>query len=211
MSGCAKAAIIGGVIVLVIGVVLVGLLIFGVMRFAGEVEGSFSEEPCQFMSNDEASEVIGTSVEATSGDSAVGAILGLVRDSRLLANAPSCYITSDDSEIQVWISVYDGADAAEVFAAQADIADGEVVTEETTESGTITVETDAFRGEDVPGLGEEAFCTEVGMTASGGVLARSDDRVVYVTALALEENQGAEVFSGELCQRAVPIAEALLG
>jgi hypothetical protein len=43
------------------------------------------------------------------------------------------------------------------------------------------------------------------------VLARSDDRVVYVTALALEENQGAEVFSGELCQRAVPIAEALLG
>jgi hypothetical protein len=75
----------------------------------------------------------------------------------------------------------------------------------------LTVETDAFRGEDVPGLGEEAFCVDVGFVASGGVFARSDSRVVYVTVLALEEDQGAEVFDASTCERAVPVAEALLG
>ena len=106
--------------------------------------------------------------------------------------------------------MYDGSDAAEVFASWADVADGEVVSQTTSESGTLTVETDAFRGDDVPGLGEEAFCVDVGLTASGGVFARSDDRVVYVTVLALEENQGAEVFDNSTCERAIPIATALL-
>jgi hypothetical protein len=211
MSGCAKAAIIGGVIILVVGVVLIGLAIVGVMRFAGDVEGSFGEEPCPFISNEQASDAVGAQVEATSGESALGAILGLVRDTRLLGEAPSCFITSADSTIQIWIGVHDGSDAAEVFAAEADVADGQIVTQETTESGSMTVETEAFRGEDVPGLGEEAFCVDIGMTASGGVFARSDDRVVYATALALGENQGAEVFGDDLCQRAIPITEALLG
>jgi hypothetical protein len=89
------------------------------------------------------------------------------------------------------------------------VADGQVVSETNTDSGTITVETDPFRGADVPGLGEEAFCVDVGPAASGGVFARSGDRVVYVTALALAENEGAEVFDGTLCERSVPIAEAL--
>ncbi|GEM_PF-2450575 len=211
MSGCAKAAIIGGAIILVIGIGLVVLVIFGVMRFAGDVEESFTDQPCEFISSDEASDVIGTAVEATSGDSALGAILGLIRDTRLLGDAPSCFITSEDSTVQIWISVHDGSDAAEVFAAGAAVAEGQVVSEETTDSGSITVETDAFRGEDVVGLGTEAFCVDIGMTVSGGVFARSDDRVVYVTALALSENQGSEVFDNELCERTVPIAEALLG
>ena len=211
MSGCAKAAIIGGAVILVIGIALVGLVIFGVMQFASDVEESLGEESCQFMTSDDASDVIGTEVQAISGDSAIGAILGLIRDTRLLPDAPSCYISSEDGSVQVWISVYDGSDAAEVFAAQADIADGQIVTQETTESGTLTVETEAFRGEDVPGLGEEAFCVDIGAVVTGGVFARSDDRVVYVTALAASADPTADVFGGELCQRTVPVAEALLG
>jgi hypothetical protein len=211
MSGCAKAAIIGGAIILVIGIAMVGLAIFGVMRFASDVEESFSEEPCQYLTNEEASDAIGTEVQAVSGDSALGAILGLIRDTRLLADAPSCFISNDDSTVQVWIAVYDGSDAADVFAAQADIADGQIVTQETTESETLTVESEAFRGEDVPGLGEEAFCVDIGAVVSGGVFARSDDRVVYVSALASGEDPAAGVFGDQLCQRTIPVAEALLG
>jgi len=196
---------------LVVGVAIVGLIIFGVMRFADDVEGAFSEEPCQFISSDEASEVIGTQVEATSGDSAIGAILGLIRDTRLLGDAPSCFITDEDSRIQIWVSVHDGSDAAEVFAAGADVAAGQVVSSTETDSGTITLETDPFRGEDVSDLGEEAFCVDVGATVSGGVFARSGERVVFVTALAMAENEGADVLGGTLCERVVPLARALLG
>jgi hypothetical protein len=211
MSGCAKAAIIGGAIILVLGIGIVAVVVFGFMRFADDVEDSFGESPCQFISSEEASDVIGTEVEATSGDSALGAILDLIRDTRLLADSPSCFISDADSTIQIWIAVHDGGDAATVFAEGAAVADGQVVSEQTTDSGSVTVETEAFRGEDVPGLGEEAFCVELGAVVSGGVFARSEDRVVYVSALAMAGNEGAEVFDDSLCQRAIPIAEALIG
>ncbi len=210
MSGCAKAAIIGGAVILVVGVVLVGLAIVGVMRFAGNVDQALDGSPCEFITDDDASEAMGTPVEAVSGDSALASVLGMIRDDRLLGDSPSCFISNEEATVQVWISVHEGGNAAEVFAAQEAVADGQVVTEQTTDSGTITVESDAFRGEDVPGLGAEAFCVDVGVSVSGGVLARSDDRVVFVTALALAENQGAEVLDGSLCERAIPVAEVLL-
>ena len=210
MSGCAKAAIIGGAIVVALGALAAIAIFLFVRNFADDVEESFSEESCPFLTNEEASAAVGEEVEAASGDSLIGELLGVIQDTRLLSDSPSCFISGDDSAVQVWISVYDGSDAAEVFASWADVADGEVVSQTTTQSGTLTVETDAFRGEDVPGLGEEAFCVDVGFTASGGVFARSDDRVVYVTVLALEENQGAEVLDNSTCERAIPIATALL-
>ncbi len=211
MSGCAKAAIIGGAIIVALGVIAV-IGIFFVFRSIGdEVEESFSSESCPFMTNEEASAAVGEEVEAASGDSLIGELLGVIQDTRLLSDSPSCFISGDNSTVQIWISVYDGSDAADVFASWAAVADGEIVSQTTTDSGTLTVETDAFRGEDVPGLGEEAFCVDVGFTASGGVFARSDDRVVYVTVLGFEENEGAEVFDNSTCERAIPVATVLLG
>jgi hypothetical protein len=211
MSGCAKAAIIGGVIIVVLGVMAVIGAFFFFRNFGDDIEEALSEESCPFMTNEEASAAVGEDVEAVSGDSLIGSLLGVIQDTRLLSDSPSCFISDDDSVTQIWIAVYDGGDAEDVFASWAAVADGEIVSQSTTDSGTLTVESDAFRGEDVPGLGEEAFCVDVGFTASGGVFARSDDRVVYVTVLALEENQGDEVFSGNTCERAVPVAAALLG
>jgi len=210
MSGCAKAAIIGVVVVIVVIVGLVAAAIFGLGRFFGDVEEALEDSPCEYITSEEASEALGAEVEAVSGESALAAILGLIRDTRLLADAPFCFISDEEAEIQVWVSVHAGSDAADVFAAEADVADGQVVSETSTDSGSVTVETDPFRGEDVPGLGDEAFCVEAGPTVSGGVFARSDDRVVFVSALALAENQGADVLGDALCQRAVPVAEALL-
>ena len=208
MSGCAKAAIIGVVVIVVLGIAFVALLAIGVMRFANEVGDSIEDSPCEFISDEEVSDLVGSDVTAVSGDSVLGQILGVVQDTRLLSDSPSCFISGEDSSAQMWISVYDGGDAEDVFAAWAAVADGEVVSQDSDESGTLTVETDAFRGEDVPGLGEEAFCVDVGFTASGGVFARSDDRIVYVTSLPMEDE---DLFSDELCQRLVPVAAALLG
>jgi hypothetical protein len=211
MSGCAKAAIIGGVIVVVLGALVAVAVFVFFNRVADNVEGSFEDSPCEYISNQDASDAVGVDVEAISGDSAVAAILGLIRDTRLLEGAPFCFISGDDSEIQVWVSVYDGSDAADVFAAGAEVAGGQVVSETSTDSGSLTVETGAFRGDDVPDLGNEAFCVDIGMTASGGVFARSDDRVVFVSALAFGEDPGSEVFTNASCERAIPIARALLG
>lgn len=211
MSGCAKAAIIVGVVVAIGAVLVVAAIAIFFNRVADDVEAGLEESPCEFITDDLASEVVGVTVTAVSGDSFLGDILGMVRDTRLLEDAPACFISDEGSEVQVWVSVYDGSDAAEVFAAQADIADGQVVSSTSIEGGQITVESDAFRGDDVPDLGDEAFCTELGLTGSGGVLARLGDRVVYVSVLALGENEGAEVFTDELCDRAVPVARAVLG
>jgi hypothetical protein len=211
MSGCAKAAIIVGAIIVVGIVVLVALFIFGLNRFADEVEGAFEDEPCPYLSNQEASDAVGADVDAVSGDSALGRILGLIRDTRLLADAPACFISDSDSNIQIWVSVYDGSDAAEVFATGAEIAGGQVVSSTETDSGTITVESEPFRGEDVAGLGDEAFCVDVGAVVSGGVFARSDDRVVFVSSLALVEDESADLFDGSLCERAASVARVLLG
>ena len=211
MSGCAKAAIIGGAIILVGIVVLVGIFIFGLYRFAGEVEGAFEDDPCPYLTNQEASDAVGADVEAVSGDSALGRILGLVRDTRLLADAPACFISDSDSSIQIWVSVYDGSDAVEVFATGVEIAGGQVVSSTSTDSGTITVDSEPFRGADVAGLGDEAFCVDVGPVVSGGVFARSDDRVVFVSTLAVVEDEGADLFDGSLCERAASVARVLLG
>ncbi len=210
MSGCAKAAIIGALVIFLIGGVIMAILFFGLVRFVNDASEAFEEAPCPFLTDAAASQALGVEVTAISGTSGLATMLGILRDGRLIGDAPYCFVSDEGSEVQVWVSAYEGADAAEVFAAGADVADGQVVSQETSDDGTLTVGTDAFRGEDVPGLGDEAFCVEVGPTVSGGVFARSGNRVVFVTALTLAENEGVDVFDGSLCARATPLAEALL-
>lgn len=211
MSGCAKAAIIGGIIVVIGVIAVLAVLFFGVRRFVTSVDDQLTTaDSCEFITDTEASEAMGVSVSAESGDSALGSILGIIRDTRLLADQPFCFISSEDSTTQVWVSLYEGGDAEAVFANAEDIADGEVLSSTSTDSGSSSVETDPFRGDDVAGLGDEAFCTDAGFTVSGGVLARSGNHVVYVTVLPLEGNQGSDVLGGSLCERAVPLARAVL-
>jgi hypothetical protein len=211
MSGCAKAAIIGGIVVALVVIVLLAVVFFGLSRFVDNIDDDLSApDSCSFVTDAAASDALGVSVTVESGDSALGSILGIIRDTRLLADEPFCFISSDDSSTQAWVSLYQGGDAVGVFADAEDVADGQVVSSSSDGSGSITVESDPFRGEDVAGLGDEAFCTDAGFTIFGGVLARSDNRVVYVSVLPLEENQGSDVLDGSLCERAVPLARAVL-
>lgn len=211
MSGCAKAAIIGG-IVLVLGVVaVVAFAVFGLRRFVDNIDTELTtSDSCEFITDTEASDALGVDVSVESGDSALGSILGLIRDTRLLPDEPSCFISSDDSATQAWVSLYEGGDADAVLATAEDIADGQVVSSSSDASGSISVESVPFRGEDVAGLGDRAFCTDAGFSIFGGVLARSGNRIVYVSVLPMADNQGSDVLDGSLCERAIPLARAVL-
>jgi hypothetical protein len=211
MSGCAKAAIIGGIVILLVIVAVGAMSVFGLRRFVGNIGDDLAtSNSCEFITDSAASDALGVDVTVESGDSALGAILGMVRDTRLLADQPSCFISSEDSSTQAWVSFYEGSDAQVVFANAEDIADGQVVSSTSDASGSISVETDPFRGGDVPGLGDEAFCTEAGSTIYGGVFARSGSRVVYVSVLLMSDAQGSDIFNGSLCERAIPIARMVL-
>ena len=210
MSGCAKAAIIGGIVVFLGLIAVLATVFFGVRSFVENIDADLgSPDSCQFLTDDVASDALGVSVTAESGESALGSILGIIRDTRLLADEPFCFVSSEDSTTQAWVSVYEGEDAAGMFVNAADIADGEVVSSSSDASGSVSVETDPFRGEDVAGLGEEAFCVDAGAAASGGVLARSGNRMVYVSVLPLVDDQGGADLNS-LCDRATNLARAVL-
>ncbi|MEX0667833.1 MAG: hypothetical protein WD313_05835, partial [Acidimicrobiia bacterium] len=211
MSGCAKAAIIGGVVAVLGVIAVLAVVFFGLSRFVDDIDDQLTtSDSCEFITDAEASDALGVSVSVETGDSGLGTILGIIRDTRLLADEPFCFISSDDSSTQAWVSLYEGGDAEAVFTNAEDVADGQVVSSSSDASGSISVESDPFRGEDVSGLGDEAFCTDAGFTIFGGVLARAADRVVYVSVLPLADNQRSDVFDGSLCERAVPLARAVL-
>ncbi|HEY7563335.1 MAG TPA: hypothetical protein VIA81_00245 [Acidimicrobiia bacterium] len=216
MSGCLKAALIGGGIILVLGIIAVVVFVNWVgnrIEESGLGEAIANPEaPCSYISDAEASDVVGSEVTAQSGDSLMGIFLGMIRDTRLLPNAPSCFIGDDDGSVQIWISVHDGADAADVFAQSREVAQGQVVSESTTdEGGSLVVSTEPFMGRELSDLGDEAFCVDAGLPPFGGVLARRGDRVVFVSMLAGTEGDQSDVVGDALCQRAQPLARFLLG
>jgi hypothetical protein len=211
MSGCAKAAIIGGVVVVLGVIAVLAAVFFGLRGFFSDIDEQLTtSDSCEFITDAEASEALGVPVSVETGDSALGTILGIIRDTRLLAEEPFCFISSEDSTTQAWVSLYQGNDAEAVFANAADVADGQVVSSSSDASGSISVESDPFRGEDVAGLGDEAFCTDAGFTIFGGVLAHSGNRVVYVSVMPLADNQGSDILDGSLCERAIPLARVVL-
>ena len=211
MSGCAKAAIIGGIVVVLVVIAALAFVFFGIRGFVNDIDSELTtSDSCEFITDEQASDALGEQVSVETGDSALGAILGIIRDTRLLEDEPFCFISSEDSSTQAWVSLYEGSDAEAVFANAEDIADGQVVSSSSDASGSLSVESDAFRGDDVAGLGDEAFCTDAGFTIFGGVLARAGNRVVYVSVLPLADNQGSDVLDGSLCERAVPLARVVL-
>lgn len=215
MSGCLKAVLIGVGVLLVLGIVVVVFVINRVNTFLDESgigDGLDSAaESCPFISDTEASDVLGTSVTAQSGDSLIGAILGMIRDTRLLPDAPACFISTEDSSLQVWVSIHNGSDASRVFALSREVASGQVVSQTSTEDASLVVESSPFIGSEVSDLGDEAFCVQAGALPYGGVLARRADRVVFVSLLAGTGGDGGEILGDAMCEEAQPLARRLLG
>ncbi|WP_041759826.1 hypothetical protein [Pseudonocardia benzenivorans] len=111
----------------------------------------------------------------------VASIAAPVLDSRVLADAPTCWaVDTDDSAGRLArIARYSGGDAVQRFAAEETTAKG---TSEDRGNG-ITVSTSSYFNKPVQ-AGDQAFCTTGDMTGSAGALVRRGDVLVYVSTNA---------------------------
>ena len=83
--------------------------------------------------------------------------------------------------------------------------------------GGVSVEFDGYLGPDMPGIGDEAFCTGVSPAVQSGVAARRGDTIVYVSLSAIDGNttdyettEDGVVYSPGTCERAAALVSAIL-
>ena len=169
-NGCLKAClIVGGIVVVLVVIAAIGLVIAG-GRLVDEIQKNpdamFGGE-CPFVGPSEVSDALGTDAQVFEVDGFVGGTMGAILDRRLLADAPDCYIVSDDGTTGR-IAVLDGG-GEEAFAAAAAAGD-------------------RIRAQDTD-IGDEAFCTTTDGNGSAGVLVRFGERVVYVSVLDQSRDQ----------------------
>ena len=181
-GGGKVVAIVVVVLVLLVGVPLVGG--YFLLGWAGhKAADAVGVGPCSLVSDAVASRGVGRPVALKKG-SGLGGLMSDIIDSRVLPNAPSCWGTtrangSTSAGTLVRIAVQDG-DAKARFATEVKRAKGEVLSSSTGPDGTTTsVSSAPYYGKPVEGLGDEAFCTELGLTGTVGVLTRRGDRLVY--------------------------------
>ncbi|GAA3235383.1 hypothetical protein GCM10017691_32690 [Pseudonocardia petroleophila] len=183
--GPGRALVVVGIVVVVLvvlGAVAVNRLVTGIGESVGGLAGGTG---CDAVSTEAVDGALGGSYDVVQLG-ALGAVAAPVLDSRVLADAPSCWaVESGDGGRLARIARYSGPDAADRFAAERAAAMG------TTEDrgGGITVSAAAYFNKDVP-AGDEAFCTTGDFTASAGVLVRTGDLLVYVSTTAAGD--GAE-------------------
>ena len=179
-------------IVLAVVVVLVALAGFAVFRFVsgvGERVGDLAGDAglgCDAVSTEAVDAALGGRYEVIQLGG-LGRIAAPVLDSRVLADAPTCWaVEAGDAETGgrlARIARYSGADAAERFAAEKTAAMGT-----TQDQGNgVSVSSSAYFDKDVP-AGDEAFCTTGDPTASAGALVRRGDLLVYVSTNAASTN-----------------------
>ena len=90
MSGCAKAAIIGGIVVVLVVIAALAFVFFGIRGFVNDIERIDHFGLMRVHHDDEAYDALGEQVSVETGDSALGAIWGSSEDTRLLEGEPFC-------------------------------------------------------------------------------------------------------------------------
>ena len=215
-SGCVKIALI---LVTLVVVAAVGLLVLAgtfVNNLApgGDGEGLIGGGDCPFLADADAQAVLGGQADALELEGLYDASIGIIIDKRVLPEAPDCFVTEGERAFLARIAVADG-NGAGVFAAERQRAEPS----SQDQGGGVTLENPGYFGGDVPGLGDEAFCTGISDAIMGGVLVRQGDRVVYVSVGAPEEGQQVPdmdmtpdgvVTSPGLCGLAQELAQAVL-
>jgi len=188
-KGCTIAVIV--VMVLMAGsFVAVGVGIHWMGDKVTEAVGT--TRPCPYITDVEASALVGTDAEATLFTGALGRVLNIT-DIRVLPDKESCIIQQrgdDDGASMPGLGravKYVGADAAALYDAELTTAKGVTVNR----GGGATVETQPYFNKAVPGLGDEAFCTKSTYTLAG-VLARHGDTLVYVAVVRADSQPGVD-------------------
>ncbi|HYO44233.1 MAG TPA: hypothetical protein VES19_13630 [Candidatus Limnocylindrales bacterium] len=205
-NGCLKACLIVGIILVVLGVIgAIGISILGAKFVEGiGVNPDGSLKSCELISDDELSGILGSGAEALPMGGIIDGTIGQLLDQRILKDAPDCWIVASDSSSSGMtgrLARQDGGDTSGDFARYRQAAqDGGY-----------------FAGE-VPGYGDEAFCTSATEAVSFGILVRSGGRLAYVSLIDATSMQGGdfevgpngEMISPDTCAKAGEIAKAML-
>jgi len=211
------------VVVLVVAVPAVGLWWF-FHRVGDKVTELAGAGNCTLIDNRVAGDALGEPIELLKGSGLGGLVSGII-DSRVLPKAPDCWGTTTatgktSGGVLVRIAVQEG-NAAATFTEEVRKAKGVVVSQQTSDGTSTTVESNAYYGKAISGFGDEAFCTELGLTGTTGVLVRSGDKLVYASVgidTSKFESPSPTADPGSLlndggagCERAQKLARAALG
>lgn len=205
-NGCLKAClIVGGILVVLFIVLGIALAAFGI-QFAQDMgfNTDGTRKSCDLISDDRLAQVMGGAPTAMPLGGLVDATMGQVLDKRVLADAPDCWLVgSSGSSVTGRLALEDLANAAGAFAREKDGAKS---------GGYFAYET---TGSDGPG--DEAFCTGVSKALSVGVLARSGNRLAYVSLIDgrgagtdLETTADGVTTSPAMCDLAAHVAQEML-
>ena len=200
-NGCLKGCLIVGAIGLVL--VILGFIAISIlgMRFAQDLgvnpDGSVAE--CPLISSSDVSSVLGGEARAMPLGGLVDATVGQLLDKRVIPQAEDCWITGPT--VTGRIARQTGGNTLGDFGSALDAA-----------------RTGGYFAADVPGLGDQAFCTGMSEAASFGVAVRSGDTIVYVSLInaaitdstGFEPNADGVIASPETCQLAGEVASRVL-
>lgn len=205
-NGCLKACLIVGGIIVVLAII--AMVAFGALiaKFAGDIgfgaDGSLRE--CALVSNSELQGVLGGDPIAAPLTGIVDSTIGQALDKRLLANTPGCWLMGDRqagnaSGITGRLTREDSGGGATFAAARQTAQDG------------------GFLGEQLSGVGDEAFCTAATENSfSFGALVRKGDKVAYVSLISsaaaddLQTLDNGTLASPATCNLAAKIAVQML-
>jgi hypothetical protein len=215
-GGCGKAVIIVLAVLLVLGIALSAGAYYVFHWVGKKTSDVVGAGPCQLTSDAVASKGLGTPVTLQKGTGLGGLVSGII-DSRVLADAPSCWGSasvagSADAGLIVRIALVQGGDTTARFQAEVKQAKGVVVSSSSDgQGGTTTVETGSYYGKAVKGFGDEAFCTTLGGTGTVGVLVRQGDKLLYASVGGTTDpSAGPLVDEDTGCARAQKLAKAVL-
>jgi hypothetical protein len=221
MSGCLKAALIVGALLIVAFIVLVftagsllNAFIPGGLGQLGNADGD-SIGDCALLSDADARAVLGGRADAVELSGLYDASIGFIIDKRALPDAPDCWVTEGEKSYIARVARSDGNGAA-VFAQER--ANAAPTSED--QGGGVTLESEGYFGGEVTGLGDEAFCTGITMSIMAGVVVRQGDTVVYASVGPPSEDDvivpdmgstpDGVITAPGLCQLALELARQVL-
>jgi hypothetical protein len=203
-NGCLRACLIAAIVgIVVVAIGFVALFAAGASFLSGfGLTSSGTLRACPIISTADLQTVLGGDVQASELTGLADATLGRALDRRVLEGAPNCWVGTSGESASAFgrIAKSSGSDAAAVYdAARTSAQDG------------------GYFVADLPGVGDQAFCTGWSQYPATGALVRRGSDLVYVSFIQAR-GMGSDVvtsdngvsYSPTSCQDAARIAELAL-
>jgi hypothetical protein len=214
--GCIYALIAVAAVIALGGIGIVLAVAFLGGKAANKIEDAATQKQCSFVSDAEASSVLGDNVQAVQM-SGFYAFLRVTVDTRVLSDAPDCVVITSSDAAVARVARYQGSDAGSTFDHEKDLADG---TSQDRGNG-LSIESESYISDQPVDVGDEGFCTTSSILASAGALVRQGDTLVYVsiqpdftsgeTTPGLDLENGGLSTDSDNCTKAQQLAQKVLG